>query len=461
MTLQVEAMLHRAEYEGVWFLPGSDDQVPGTAVYAPDEGTVLRLTGTFRPEGRSVGGGADAVGTVFGVCMNGTLVTLGDCALISETIASIPTERYRASIALVGGHFAAPYEEAFEAMSFRLWNGEACIGSSAVNVQHQGHTTTASVTRSVPPAIDIDAGGFRVSTDVRVVESFELLKEVSFRQASYFTITAQSPTGIEAFVEGPAQSLQTLFELATLDRVPFLDVEAYLPRREGGGLQAPVRVLFDQRRVLPLPDRRHPPEFAFTVSSLGSRWEECFSRWQECRTQFAAAFGTNYSQSRSVGVPVEQRFLNLAQAVESYHRAAYPSRTREPAADFEARLVRLGVWLDDDGRRWLFGRLVYANEITLRERIRDLYESMPATVQASLGEREAFARSVTRTRNYLTHGSPESMRGAETEGRGILRLLLRLDAILKLALVSELGLQLDPLLQTSWGHRLLAPLRLN
>jgi len=252
-----------------------------------------------------------------------------------------------------------------------------------------------------------------------------------------------------------------LFELATLDRVPFMDLEAYLPRREDGRLQAPIRVLFDQRRVLPIPDRRHPSDLAFTVDALGSRWEECFSRWQECRNRFAAAFGRNYSQSRSIGVPVEQRFLNIVQAVESYHRAAYPSRTREPVRDFEARVLRVGFWLSDEDRLWLYERLAHANDITLRERIRDLHGSMPASVQVLLGDREAFARSVTRTRNYLTHSSDEVPTGAETEGRGILRLLLRLDATLKLALIAELGLDLDPLLQTSWANRLLTPLRLN
>jgi len=192
MPQEVEALLHRAEFEGLWSLPGSDLEVPGVAVYAPDEGIILRLTGTFRPEGRSFGGGEDAVGAVFGVCLNGTEVTLGDCDLISGTVVAsgIPSERYRANIALVGGHFAAPYEQPFEAMSVRLWNGEACIGSAAINVQRQGPTITASVTRAVPPQIHINVPGFRVSTDVRVVESFELLGEVSFRQASYFTIAA-------------------------------------------------------------------------------------------------------------------------------------------------------------------------------------------------------------------------------------------------------------------------------
>lgn len=221
MALHTERMLRRAEFEGRWFLPGSDNDVPGVAVYAPDEGIQLRLAGTFSPEGHSFGGGRDSVGTVFGVCVDGTRLTLGDCDLLSGTIITtgIPTERYRASIALVGDHFDTPYDVAFEAMSFRLWNGEECIGGSAVTTERQGETTTASYTRCVPPAVHITAAGFRISTDVRVLESVEIFEKVSFRQLSYFTITPVSPAAIEAFVEGPAQSLQTLFELATLDRV--------------------------------------------------------------------------------------------------------------------------------------------------------------------------------------------------------------------------------------------------
>lgn len=245
------------------------------------------------------------------------------------------------------------------------------------------------------------------------------------------------------------------------NRVPFRDVEGYLPTNGDGRPRAPIAVLFDQRRVLPLPDRRHPSDMAFTVESLGSQWQDCFLRWLDCRKRFGAAFGRNYSQSRSIGVPVEQRFLNLAQALESYHRVASPKRTREPAAEFESRVLRLGLWLSEEERRWLYERLASANDITLRERIRDLHAKMPSRVQTLLGDQEAFARSVTLTRNHLTHSLEESTRGAETDARGILKLLLRLDVILKLAFVLELGLDPGPLLETQWGRRLLAPLTLN
>jgi hypothetical protein len=83
---------------------------------------------------------------------------------------------------------------------------------------------------------------------------------------------------------------------------------------------------------------------------------------------------------------------------------------------------------------------------------------MPDTVRGKLGSEDEFAKRVANTRNYLTHYG-DSRRAGVVVGRELVDLLRQLGLVLRTVFLIELGLNVEQILATPWGNRLLAGLR--
>ena len=73
-------------------------------------------------------------------------------------------------------------------------------------------------------------------------------------------------------------------------------------------------------------------------------------------------------------------------------------------------------------REWLGEKLRYSNEVSLRSRVRQMYDEQPENVQKLLEKKKQFVEDVTTTRNSLTHHSPE-LEGSAPYGLDLWRLI--------------------------------------
>ncbi len=61
--------------------------------------------------------------------------------------------------------------------------------------------------------------------------------------------------------------------------------------------------------------------------------------------------------------------------------------------------------LSKDLKSWLDEKLKYSYEPSLRNRLREIFDSMPRRVQNFIGEKKNFVQNITEIRNELTHHS--------------------------------------------------------
>ena len=197
-------MLQRSRYEDYWFLPGSDDQGPGTLEFRPDDEVLLSLNGTLGVDQWTSEKARYPV--IFGLTDRGRHVSAHRCLLTAGQF-SIPgygTERYIPTLVFVGRHFI-PVETRFKAISISYWNLEECINASGLSPLDY-HGTSITLGWKMPPdaVAQLDDYELRFHNAGRVEKNDFTGK--SIRQDASIRIVASEPQEIGHFLEGPCRS---------------------------------------------------------------------------------------------------------------------------------------------------------------------------------------------------------------------------------------------------------------
>jgi ApeA N-terminal domain 1 len=175
---------------------------------------------------------------------------------------------------------------------------------------------------------------------------------------------------------------------------------------------------------------------------------DCFGalldQWQTNAEKYGAAYQL-YMASMQAPLPhPEHQFVNLVWAVESLHRS-WQRDSEEPAAvtrrkkRIQTILSRFGDPTDKELRDWIKGKLRYAYEPTLQERIVEVFQRLPFDFDAS--QLQAFAARCAKRRNGISHeGGRESGESAESFRADIGELAEAMRYLFHALLLHEIGL---------------------
>lgn len=131
----------------------------------------------------------------------------------------------------------------------------------------------------------------------------------------------------------------------------------------------------------------------------------------------------------------ENSFLNMAQALELFHRQYYPIKESEIEGFYQKVNRILGGIVNEADRKHIKGIIgPYAHEKSLRKRIKECLVELKGTdIPDRIGGDKNFINKIVNNRNYYTHYDPKSTTVAVD-----LEILNRLTAKLKVILVGLL-----------------------
>lgn len=186
--------------------------------------------------------------------------------------------------------------------------------------------------------------------------------------------------------------------------------------------------------------RRH--RMLFSVSDLPEGFGSAMERWLERSEILGPVYrlylGTVYNPQAFL----EQRFLNLVQALEVYHRRAMATPDL-PVDEHERRKEEILEAVPERHREWLAGRLEYSNEPGLSKRLREIIRRYPESAYPVAGEnnrsRERFVYKVVATRNYRTHFGQSLEDQAAREIGELHEVTQKLRKLLEICLLGEIG----------------------
>lgn len=178
----------------------------------------------------------------------------------------------------------------------------------------------------------------------------------------------------------------------------------------------------------------------FTLHDLPGGLDRALGTWFERAEVLDPVYQLYLGTVYNPNAFLEQRFLNLVQALEAYHRRAMPT-TDLPEEEHERRKEEI-LSAVPDHYQWLEGKLWYSNEPGLGKRLKDIIRKYPESAFPITGsnsdERGKFVRKVVDTRNYRTHFD-ESLEGRTARGEELYRISEKVKRLMEMSLMGEIG----------------------
>lgn len=186
-------------------------------------------------------------------------------------------------------------------------------------------------------------------------------------------------------------------------------------------------------------------------TEIESNLPELLHEWIEKSERIKPVFDLFFAGIYRSTYP-ENEFLNLTQAIETYHRriygGCYLSEETYLNGLYQTFVNSIPDDIDTDFQSSLTkGKLRYAFEYSLRKRISLLCilisENLSVSFLSNKIKIREFSERISDTRNYLTHYSPELKERAITNGEGLFTINRQLMFILKVCFLEELGFPFD------------------
>ena len=206
--------------------------------------------------------------------------------------------------------------------------------------------------------------------------------------------------------------------------------------------------------VVPKPKVQipHPARMPFTLSDLSSDVTGYLERWYQSSQDITPIHDLVFATLYMPDAYLESRFLQVMQALESYHRKRMPGMLL-PKEEFRSLLKDMRqivktseLGLRADMRKAFTDKLSYLNELPLRLRLEALCALLGDAATAVVPDPRAFVVQACDTRNYLTHYSPHlQRRAANVSALGAL--YRQAHALAKCLLMCELGLPSEKLVK--------------
>ena len=169
-----------------------------------------------------------------------------------------------------------------------------------------------------------------------------------------------------------------------------------------------------------------------------------FKNWMAAYEDLSPALALYFAYHLGAYRFLDSQFLALAQGLETLHRRT-SSELSMSESDFEKMLSEILDNCPPTHKEWLKMKLYFANELSLRKRLQDLFEPYIDVFGNKKDIKDIIDKIVT-TRNYLTHYSLELKERSST-GSELLKIVKCMEALFIIRFLEIIGLDKENLIE--------------
>lgn len=428
------------ELKGIWWLPDSEENaISGILNFNSEDGAYLELMGQLSAY--------EMLETtiILGKTANGDDITLYKCFEVKKNYSSntFPTTLVFANIIFRGVHFNAEEDIRFNELSCHYSNLDEWAWINRINID-QSIPNKIEISYEYPGTISVDIGeNYTVEIyAITKTSTYSIVqKEASIVQRVYFKLINNKLNSFEQH-RSKLSHIQNLISLGVGAPVGIMDfigkTEENKEEYEGDVIYPKVTIYFSTNRASNDYKEILPPHMLFSLRDIKEDFDNIIKKWfdsgETLKPVFNLYFGTIYNSD----MYLEQRFLSLIQAIESYHRRTRTNNEMDPE-EHEKMVDNIIGSVDDQYKEWIESRLTYSNEPTLRSRLRELIKECNLLLKLSSSRKQkSFISKVCDTRNYLTHYDV-SLSDLALKGGELWNACIKLNIIIEFNLLLELG----------------------
>jgi ApeA N-terminal domain 1/Apea-like HEPN len=446
------------EHQGVWFVPEKPtNQVTGKLTFSSNDGALLELIGSLNPGGS----GADfSPSVIHGFSAEkGTPITLLDSIETASNFRSsrggtMVTSSLRPTFVLIGWQFESREAVLFDEAYLRFSHLEQWGDMPGFNISFDLEGAAGIEYRRPDDVPFFSNDSWRMDLVTwPTLPSLEMVQtKATISHRVSIRVRPREAATLEAFTEITRQLQQFLTILVGEAVVPIaLDGRSELAADQmpNGSLhRLPIDVLYQtvfrgserKQRVLPV-------EMLLSRSVLGGMLTNVTKAWFDSLADLQPVCDLFLATILNPDMFLDQRFLAIIQALESFHRRL---RGGPPEPAHAERLARIYASQDEEDREWLEEKLRYSHEPSLRERLKDLLDEFQE-LAPYIARQSLFIQRVVVTRNYHTHYD-ESLKETALKGAEMYDATEKLRGLLTVALLRHWGIPTSRIEEILRGH---------
>ena len=166
-----------------------------------------------------------------------------------------------------------------------------------------------------------------------------------------------------------------------------------------------------------------------------------YAKWVKNYEISEPAFNLYFSTKSGGQKYLDGKFLSLAQGIETLHRRN-SQETQMPEEEFSTLKDKILKAIPNQKQNeWIKTKLEYANELSLRKRIKQMIEPFK-DLFGNAGKRNSFISKVVVTRNYLTHYD-SNLESEAAHGEELWKLYRKLEALFQLHFLQLIGMDIE------------------
>ncbi|MHB1464048.1 MAG: ApeA N-terminal domain 1-containing protein [Thermoleophilia bacterium] len=426
------------EHRGRWWLAREEEATTGTLSVSQEE-IILEIDSPFS----EIPGESQFwnIPTLVGKLFSGEEITLHDCRQISSS--SRKTSQYQVFGAFFGALLPLPGMRRFKWAKLNLSHLTAWS-----NMHGFDYTTETNAegrkkdiqTFTIPNNIKVQLEDDTVEIANELYSHFETRnthQQTKYRHTVVLYIDTQEEFSIQELYSRYFLPIQNLLTVATGVNTSITKIEVSVNDRDLVDVFFPsyLRVVHDDSHNL-----IHWSQMPFNLDDISKNIEDIFKKWLELcgerRPITDLYFGVRYAKF----IYLEQKFLNLTQTAESFHRMSNDYDKKVYSDTEYVEMVSSSVSsLAGKKRNYIEMKLKYGNEPSFRTRLKELISYTADVMNPIMGSRSTFINDVVNARNYYTHYD-DALKEQVEKNIDLIELNMKLDILLQALFLSEIGI---------------------
>ena len=447
-----------------WAPEDTDNQLPGVLRISKTGAVTLEMFGpsqqslSRRPlDDPALNQRDSALNRIVGIVGKNELVTLDSCFIKNwnSTFGGLWTSTIHANRAFIGAIYEDGQDITFSKIEFSVEGLDEWLGISGIKHVHNWAEKIVSVHFGCPEEIVFSLPDgvemrftFRGTLSVR-----DRITDAGVNQKAYISIKSAELRPLDYFI--PLISKLHNFLCFAVDKTVSLEsVTAYsteLAQKldDGSTYEPPIKVYYQGEPYSETPSRVNWPNMLFSYGKVADEFDEIIVKWLNNYESLEPAFNLYFALKAGAHKYMDGKFLSLAQGIETLHRRNFQEKpmSQEEFSNLVGIILRA---IPDNKKGWVEGKLKYANELSLRQRIGEMIRPFENFFGTS-NERKHFISKVVDTRNYLTHYDSR-LASQAASGRDLWTLCMKLEALFQLHFLRLIGIKDESISAIVEGH---------
>lgn len=449
------------EDRGYWWLPDNPDKkLPGTLRISLKGECDLQLLGSFskiEDMGKSIFQPA-----IQGIGEKKGKYTLMDCSGRSETLkvsirggSNSYSEDYHIDSVYCGWFFPKPQDITFPNVKITIESFEGWLNINGFKTQYEVNPETKrphNVSTCLMEPMTFPFSLPRFTLQIVSTNNIDLLSRVKFNQSVTWSVRLNYSEGQNLDqVYADIVILRHLIALGMRRPIKILSVVFTSPQfmQKNNEHESPMPIHYYSKLINAEKSEQEivsPFDLLFSFGDVQKDFFNILTRWYELYDQIGPVLSLYFSILYNSQTALSVSFLQIAQAIETFHRRMIGGQFLSDAKKDEVKEAfsdAIPTHFSHEEKEALRQKLTYIHELSLRQRLRFLVDSVeteygPGTLNF-IGDKKKFMANVTDTRNYYTHYD-KSLKSKAKQGHGLLLLKERCQFLLEMLILKELGL---------------------